>query len=214
MIPSLLRHFWSVAGAALVTAALFLILPLLQVINQPPESDLGLQTVGNVQLPPPPPPPPEEPEKEEEPEEEPPELIEEAPPLDLAQLELALNHGLSGDLLAGDFTVRLNTASSESEDVDALFSLADLDQEPRAIHQPNPALDRKVRQKAPGAANVIFIVDQRGRVEQASVQSSSDPVFEAPALAAVRQWRFEPGRRSGEPVRFRMRVTITFPKGN
>jgi protein TonB len=45
------------------------------------------------------------------------------------------------------------------------------------------------------------------------VQQSTDPVFERPALAAVKQWRFEPGKRNGKPVRFRMRVPITFPKG-
>jgi protein TonB len=45
------------------------------------------------------------------------------------------------------------------------------------------------------------------------VQSSSDPVFEAPSLAAVKQWKFEPGKRNGKPVRFRMRVPITFPEG-
>jgi protein TonB len=59
---------------------------------------------------------------------------------------------------------------------------------------------------------IVFIVDQRGRVENPMVQSSTDSSFDAPALAAVRQWRFEPGKRNGEPVRFRMRVPITFPK--
>ena len=36
---------------------------------------------------------------------------------------------------------------------------------------------------------------------------------EKPALAAIKQWKFEPGKRSGQPVRFRMRVPITFPEG-
>jgi len=43
------------------------------------------------------------------------------------------------------------------------------------------------------------------------VQSSPDPVFERPALTAVKQWKFEPGKRGGQAVRFRMRVPITFP---
>jgi protein TonB len=38
-------------------------------------------------------------------------------------------------------------------------------------------------------------------------------VFEAPALKAVKQWKFEPGKKNGKAVRFRMRVPITFPKG-
>jgi protein TonB len=42
------------------------------------------------------------------------------------------------------------------------------------------------------------------------VQQSSDPAFEAPALQAVRRWRFEPGKRNGQSVAFKMRAPITF----
>jgi protein TonB len=59
---------------------------------------------------------------------------------------------------------------------------------------------------------VLFVVDQRGRVESPMVQSSTDPKFEAAAVAAVKQWKFEPGKRNGQAVKFRMRVPITFPK--
>ena len=42
------------------------------------------------------------------------------------------------------------------------------------------------------------------------MQKSSHPAFEQPALQAVRRWRFEPGKRGGKPVSFKMRVPITF----
>lgn len=119
--------------------------------------------------------------------------------------------------MGGDFAVKLNTlpgGSSGGDSVDSLFSLADLDQKPRVVHQPGPVLDASARKKAPGTVHVLFVVDQQGRVENPVVQKSTDPVFERPALAAVRQWRFEPGKRNGQPVRFRMRVPITFPKGS
>ena len=132
--------------------------------------------------------------------------------LDLSQLELALNPGFSGDWVGGDFSVKLNATAAAGDDVDALFSLSDLDQKPRVVHQPAPVLSRQVRQKSPGTVYVIFVVDQSGRVESPTVQQSSDPVLESAALSAVRQWRFEPGKRNGKPVRFRMRVPITFPK--
>ena len=199
-------------GALSLALAFFLVLPLIQAINKPPTSALALQSVDSVNLPPPPPPPPEDEPEEEEPEEQPPELMEEAPPLDLSQLELVLNPGFSGDWLGGDFAVNLQTVASDDE-VKALFSSADLDQPPRCIHQPGPTLTTKLRRKAPGSVQVIFVVNERGRVENPIVQSSSDPIFERPALAAVKQWRFEPGKRSGEPVQFRMRVPITFAKG-
>jgi protein TonB len=208
--------FWVLVltGALGLTLAFFLVLPLMQTISKPPGDDLVVQAVDTANIPPPPPPPEEEPEKEEEPEEEPPELTEEAPPLDLSQLELALNPGFSDGWATGDFGVSLNTKGGGDEDVDALFSLSELDQEPRAIYQPSPNMNAKVRRRAPGKVSIIFIVNRNGRVQDAKVQASTDPIFERPALAAVKQWKFEPGKRNGEPVRFRMRVPITFPKAN
>jgi protein TonB len=211
LVRSLFGGTVTVAGAGVMTLSCFLVLPLIQAINEPPTTDLVLQSIDTAELPPPPPPIEEPDEPEPEPEEQPPELAEEAPPLDLSQLELALNPGMSDGWLGGDFAVKLEGVGSSKEDVDALFSLADLDQKPRVVYQPSPVVDAKARKKAPGTVYVLFIVDQRGRVEEPLVQKSTDPVFERAALNAVKQWRFEPGKRGGQPVRFRMRVPITFP---
>jgi protein TonB len=92
--------------------------------------------------------------------------------------------------------------------------LSDLDQKPRILYQPSPTLNAELRKRAPGTVHIIFIVDERGRVQNPIVQKSTDPIFEAPALAALQQWKFEPVKRKGETVRFRMQVPITFPKAN
>jgi protein TonB len=208
------RHrLWVALGAVGLTLIFFLILPLMQTITQSRDMDMELTQVDGVVEPPPPPPP--EPEQEEEQEEEPPppELMEEAPPLDLSQLELALNPGFSDGWMGGDFAVQLNTVASKGDDLDSVFSMADLDQKPRVIYQPGPTLTKATRRKAPGTVYIIFVVDQNGRVDNPVVQKSTDPVFTKPALAAVKQWKFEPGKRNGKAVRFRMRVPITFPKG-
>lgn len=199
-------------GAALMTALFFSILPFIQAISKPPKTDLVLRNVGTTELPPPAP-PQEEPEKEEEnPEKEPPPMMEEAPPLDLNQLEAALNSSLQGRWVAGDFGSKLKSLSPDKGNMEALFSLSDLDQKPRAIFQPSPVLDDRVRRSGPGKVYVIFIVNTRGEVENPMVQKSTNPVFEKPALAAIKKWKFEPGKRNGKPVPFRMRVPIVFPK--
>lgn len=185
----------------------------MQAINSPLKTDTTVQNVDTVNIPPPPPPPEPEPEKKQEEKPPPPELAEEAPPLDLSQLELALNPGFSEGWMGGDFAVKLNTVATKSDQLDAVFSMADLDQKPRVIYQPGPTLDAAARRKTPGTVYILFIVDQRGRVENPVVQQATDPVFEKPALAAIKQWKFEPGKRNGKSVRFRMRVPITFPKG-
>jgi periplasmic protein TonB len=199
-------------GAVALTFAFFIVLPLMQTISRPPTDDLSLQTVdlANAEPPPPPPPEDEEPEPEPEPEETPPQLVEEAPPLDLSQLELALNPGFGEG--GGDFAVKLGGEEKvRREEAEAIFSLDDLDQAPRVSRQVAPDYPAELRQKKlSGTVYVIFIVSKQGRVEQAKVQKSTNPAFDAPALKAVKQWRFEPGRKNGAPVQFRMRVPITF----
>lgn len=211
-----------VVGAAGFSAVLFLTLPLLQAITQPPEADLTVRGVDSADMPPPPPPPPEEEKKEEKEQEEPPEppkLMEESAPLDLSQLELALDLGTGGAEMGGDFTVKITSAMATavqqgSSGADDLVSLADLDQEPRLSHSPQPTINDGLRKKTPAKVVVIFVVDTSGRVENPVVQSSTDPSFDRPALNAIKQWRFEPGKRKGQPVRFRMRQSFTFPKPN
>jgi protein TonB len=207
-----------VLGGLACTLLLFLVLPLLEAISAPPASDLVLSSLETGELPPPPPPPPEEEpeEKPEEAEEEPtPELTEQNQDLDLEQLALALNPSLDEAAFGGDFAVTLSAnlgpKKADSEAKEELFSVADLDQKPRVVYQPGPVLSAELRRKAPGTVTILFTVDESGRVSDPSVQSASDPAFERSALAAVKQWKFEPGKKNGQPVRFRMRVPITFP---
>jgi protein TonB len=215
-IRGLIHRAVVLIGAVGLTLLFFLVLPFMQTLTKPPESDLVVQTIETAKLEAPPPPPEEERQEEPQQEEKLPELADEAPPLTLEQLTMALNPGFSDGWMQGDFAVKLNTATAGSgngSDVGALFSIADLDQQPRIIYQPGPTMTKEVRKKAPGTVYIIFVVDQQGRVENPVVQKASDPIFEKPALAAVKQWKFEPGKRNGQAVKFRMRVPFTFPKG-
>jgi len=193
----------------------FLVLPLLQTLTKAPTTDLTIMSVDTAIEPPPPPPPEAEPEEEPEPEEAPPELEADTTPLTLDQLTLALNPSFGEGALSGDFTVNLNSIASGGQGVEELFSLADLDQKPRAIMQTSPRFTPdidKARKNGPGTVYIIFIVDEKGRVQSPKVQKSSNSVFDNEALKAIKKWKFEPGKRGGKPVRTRMRVPITFPQ--
>ena len=65
---------------------------------------------------------------------------------------------------------------------------------------------------AHGGGRVVFVVDPAGRVAEAKVLSTTDSRFDAAALEAVKKWRYEPGKRNGQPVSFRVLQPITFPK--
>jgi protein TonB len=108
--------------------------------------------------------------------------------------------------------MKLDSVVAASKDTDQLFSLGDLDQKPRVIYQPGPTLTPALRRAGGGTVIIIFIVDKRGRVKNPIVKSAPKDIYKRPALSAVKQWKFEPGKRRGQPVSTRMRVPITFPK--
>lgn len=208
-----LQRLLSFGLAVLMTLAMFLVLPLMQTIGAMRDTDTLLRAANIVEVPPPPPPPIEqEPEEEERDEPPPPELTERAPPLDLAQLELALNPGV-GNAAFGEISIQLTQQLAEDggEAAERVFSLADLDQRPRPVFQRSPTYPAELyRARREGTVYVLFSVDKQGRVLDPTVQKSTDPAFEAAALEAVRQWRFEPGTRDGKAVSFKMRQPITF----
>lgn len=215
ILRKILHHSLVLLGSGAMAMACFLVLPVMQAIAGSPTDLIELAQVDTTNLPPPPPPPPEEEQEEEpEPEEPKPELMEESQPLDLAQLEMALNPGGIGDgWLAGDFAIDLsNLVGKDGKVPDDIANWNELDEKPRAVYQPSPVMDGRIRKKAPGTVKVLFEVDQTGRVMNPTVRFSSDPVFERAALAAVKKWKFEPGKRNGKAVRFRMLAPITFPK--
>lgn len=201
-------------GASLVTLVFFLILPLMQTIAKSPELDMVVQNVDVAEVPPPP--AIEEEKPQEQPQEElKPELSEvNDQQLSLDELSLALNPGLSDGMLQGDFTIAIKKAAEGGNaNIDELFSVADLDQKPRAIYQPAPVMTKEMRKAGAATVYVVFIVDQEGKVQEPKVQSTTNPIFDRSAVNAVKQWKFEPGKNNGKAVRFRMRVPVTFAQG-
>lgn len=93
----------------------------------------------------------------------------------------------------------------------AIFRSGDLDATPRAKVQVSPDYPFAMRQAGiEGSVNIEFDVDATGRVVSARVLSSTQRDFEDAAVRAVLKWRFEPGRRHGKAVPFRMIVPIGF----
>lgn len=92
-----------------------------------------------------------------------------------------------------------------------LLGAGELDGIPRARVQPAPVYPPELRrEQISGSVTVEFAVDERGRVTSAKVLASTHRAFEGPALRAVERWQFEPGRKGGRTVAFRMAVPIQF----
>jgi TonB family protein len=64
-------------------------------------------------------------------------------------------------------------------------------------------------QQIQGAVVLDALVDQNGVVKELKT-ISGDPLLVTPASAAVRQWRFKPFFRNGQPSEFQTRITVDF----
>ncbi|HWA87048.1 MAG TPA: energy transducer TonB, partial [Opitutus sp.] len=61
-----------------------------------------------------------------------------------------------------------------------------------------------------GSAEVAFVVDQSGHARDVTCPSSTHPYFARAAESAIRQWRFAPALKDGQPVATSLRQTIQF----
>ena len=92
-----------------------------------------------------------------------------------------------------------------------IFTIGALDRVPRAKVQVPPGYPPAMKQSGSGGSVLVeFDVDPSGRVMRAEAISYTDREFVEPAVRAVRKWRFEPGRRDGQAVSFRLAVPIEF----
>jgi protein TonB len=147
--------------------------------------------------------------------------LNDAPALDAASLS-AIEAALNGQTGGGEFGDSLSFASGGriggtgkagalGETVESAFSMAEIDQKPRAVFQGAPMYPAELRgKKVEGSVIVIFVVDASGKVIDPRVEKSDHPAFDKPALAALRQWKFEPAVKGGKRVPCKMRQPIRF----
>jgi TonB family protein len=91
------------------------------------------------------------------------------------------------------------------------FTVRDEIQRPRILTRVEPSYPEALRRdKKSGLVLIQAIVNTDGSVGPATVVRHSDPEFDESALAAVRQWRYEPATLKGAPVRVYLTITVSF----
>jgi len=92
-----------------------------------------------------------------------------------------------------------------------VFDINAIDQAPtvRSHVPPDYPLDLR-RKGTTGSVLVEFVVDRDGTVISAVATESTHVAFEAPAVAAVKRWKFRPGKKAGRAVNTRVRQIINF----
>lgn len=66
------------------------------------------------------------------------------------------------------------------------------------------------REGVSGLVMVKCSIDEQGNVTETVVEKSSNAAFEAPAMAAVKKWKFKPAKQDGTPVAIKVSIPIKF----
>jgi protein TonB len=94
----------------------------------------------------------------------------------------------------------------------AVYTLGEVDRPPERTVYVAPVYPAAARRRGlAGWVSLVFVVTREGRVEDVVVvDAEGGRRFEAPAVRAVRRWKFRPGRLEGEAVPVRCTVKINF----
>lgn len=61
-----------------------------------------------------------------------------------------------------------------------------------------------------GIVTVICLIDEKGDVQEVTLEKSSDEAFTQPALDAVKKWKFKPAKRDGVAVAIKVSIPVRF----
>jgi homoserine O-acetyltransferase len=115
------------------------------------------------------------------------------------------------DLLRDSGGMAPGTSAGTGNPVPGVYQAGGNVTAPKPIYTPEPEFpDEARRRKLQGGVTVAIIVGPDGLVHQAAVTKTSDSVFNKNAIAAVKNWRFQPGMKDGQPVAVSLHVEITF----
>jgi len=82
---------------------------------------------------------------------------------------------------------------------------------PRAIYDPDPDYTDAARlQKLQGTVGLWIVVSADGRVQEIHLRRGLGSGLDEKAIEAVRNWRFEPARKDGEPIAVRVNLDVEF----
>jgi len=92
---------------------------------------------------------------------------------------------------------------------DFVAGVGGADQAPVLVHRVDP--DFRGRPGVRGVVILETVIARSGDVCGVRVLRGLDPALDAAAIAAVRQWKFTPAKKRGEPVQAVFNLTVSVP---
>jgi len=86
-----------------------------------------------------------------------------------------------------------------------------VDEAPAPVRTPAPEYPATLRDsKISGIVSVVLVVNEAGEVIAAEIGKSTHDDFNAPALEAIRRWKFKPAKLSGNAVKVKVTIPVRF----
>jgi len=101
------------------------------------------------------------------------------------------------------------SASFTPDEVANSYGPAEVDQLPEPKKQVAPDIPSKLK-GVRALVRVGFLVDVKGEVVAPRISKSSNADFDEICLEAIKDWRFKPAKKDGEPVAIRLAVPFRF----
>jgi TonB family protein len=80
---------------------------------------------------------------------------------------------------------------------------------PVIIRQDVPAMPAAISAMTRNSGVVELVIDEQGRVTSLNLRGRIHPMYDSTLLNAARDWKYQPARLNGTPVRFRKLIQIT-----
>lgn len=117
---------------------------------------------------------------------------------------------ISGNFAMSGFSVEGGEAASGGFEV-KVFELSALDKVPRRLNTANVRYPAELlRRGVEGEVRLNVIIDETGAVEVVSVESSTDELFNEPAIRAASALKYEAPTKNGEIARAKFILPIPF----
>jgi TonB family protein len=192
-----------VAFALVVCGALFLVLPLVNVVFRSLSQADSRTVIRQTSL-----------TKVVQEKKEP----EQAPKRTVRKLSMPSRQNLSRDI-ASKFTPDLSiggdgdgaVVASEQNLENIVFEEGQTDEPPEILYSVSPKYPRQAQnQGIGGVVSVIIVIDRTGNPSHVSFDKIPHEMFRTPVEEAIYKWRFKPAHHKGIPVRIRVRQEFDF----
>jgi TonB family protein len=108
-------------------------------------------------------------------------------------------------------SIQAQAQSDAAQDQGKVYPLGKDITSPVLTYAPDPEFPKGDKSKG-GVCVVGLIVDAQGMPKDVHIERSLAPGFDANSLAVVRQYRFKPAQRKGQPVAVRIHIEVNYKR--